>query len=423
MRFSATKAGLAVSAVAAAAFGIVLFCVSGHGAPNAGAAQQPAMSVPVVSVVTRTVPVWLDYVGTTEAIRSVTLQAQVTGYLAARGAPDGADVNEGQLLYKIDPRDYQAALNQIKAQTRRDSAAYDYSLVSQRRNSVLSKDGWVAKDTSDQTTSNLNQSEATLAADAAAIQTAELKLGYTEIRAPFPGRIGKSLVHEGALINATGTQLNTLVELDPIYATFNPSESELAAIVKSRSKGPVPAEVQVANDPDQRFSGTLLIPRQRGRSRHRDDHGARDHQQSGPCTAAGAVRSRACSHRRPARRAAGSSGRAGFGPTRQVPLRHWQGWQGRATRCLGGCQPGRHGGHRQGSVRRRPDHHRQSAKDRGGSPGAAGIVEVTARVADLNDEFDYAGVGIEILTLSALLVDDLEIDDAGRIDHGNRRRE
>ncbi len=257
MRFSATKAGLAVSAVAAAAFGIVLFCVSGHGAPNAGAAQQAAMSVPVVSVVTRTVPVWLDYVGTTEAIRSVTLQAQVTGYLAARGAPDGADVNEGQLLYKIDPRDYQAALNQIKAQTRRDSAAYDYSLVSQRRNSVLSKDGWVAKDTSDQTTSNLNQSEATLAADAAAIQTAELKLGYTEIRAPFPGRVGKSLVHEGALINATGTQLNTLVELDPIYATFNPSESELAAIVKSRSKGPVPAEVQVANDPDQRFSGTL----------------------------------------------------------------------------------------------------------------------------------------------------------------------
>jgi multidrug efflux system membrane fusion protein len=258
MRFSATNATFAVSAVAAAAIGIVLFGVSGHGAPDPGAAPRAAaMPVPVVSVVTRTVPVWLDYVGTTEAIRSVTLQAQVTGYLAARGAPDGADVTQGELLYKIDPRDYQAALNQIKAQTRRDAAAHDYSLVSQHRNSVLSKDGWVAKDTSDQTTSNLNQSEATLAADAAAIQTAELKLGYTEIRASFSGRLGKSLVHEGALINATGTQLNTLVELDPIYATFNPSESELAAITKSRSKGQVPVEVQVANDPDQRFSGTL----------------------------------------------------------------------------------------------------------------------------------------------------------------------
>jgi membrane fusion protein, multidrug efflux system len=258
MRFSATNAGFAVSAVAVAAIGIILFGVSGHGAPDPGAGPRPAaMPVPVVSVVTQTVPVWLDYVGTTEAIRSVTLQAQVTGYLAARGALDGADVTQGQLLYQIDPRDYQAALNQAKAQERHDEAAHDYSVVSQHRNSVLSKDGWVAKDTFDQTNSTLNQSEATLAVDAAAIQTAELRVSYTQIRAPFSGRLGKSLVHEGALINATGTQLNTLVELDPIYATFNPSESELAAITRSRSKAPVPAEVQVANNPDQRFSGTL----------------------------------------------------------------------------------------------------------------------------------------------------------------------
>ena len=258
MRFSATSAGFAASAVAAAAIGLVLFGVSGHGAPNAGAAPQaPAMAVPVVPVVARTVPIWLDYVGTTEAIRSVTLQAQVTGYLASRGALDGADVRQGDLLYQIDPRDHQAALNQAKAQTRRDAAAHDYSLVSQHRNSVLSKDGWVAKDTYDQTTSNLHQSEATLTADAAAVQTAELRLGYTEIRASFDGRLGKSQVHEGALINAAGTQLNTLVELDPIYATFNPSETELAGIVKSRMKGPVPVEVQVADDPKLRFSGTL----------------------------------------------------------------------------------------------------------------------------------------------------------------------
>ena len=258
MRFSATTAGFAASAMAAAAIGLFLFGVSGHGAPNAGAAPQvAAMPVPVVPVVAKTVPVWLDYVGTTEAIRSVTLQAQVTGYLAARGAKDGADVTQGELLYQIDPRDYQAALNQAKAQSRHDVAAHDYSLASQNRNSVLSKDGWVAKDTFDQTTSNLNQSEATLGVDAAAIQTAELRLSYTQIRAAFSGRLGKSQVHEGALINAAGTQLNTLVELDPIYATFNPSETELAAITKSRAKGPVPVEVQAADDPDQRFSGTL----------------------------------------------------------------------------------------------------------------------------------------------------------------------
>src|ERR1700722_8226425 len=255
MRASITAAGFAATAVAAVATGIFLFGVSGHGAPNPGAAPQAAMPVPVVSVITRTVPVWLDYVGTTEAIRTVTLQAQATGYLAARGAPDGADVKQGELLYQIDPRDYQAVLNQVKAQMQHDMAAHDYAGASQHRNSVLSKDGWVAKDTFDQTTSNFHQSEATLVADAAAIQTAQLKLSYTEIRAPFDGRLGKSLVHEGALINAAGTQFNTLVELDPIYATFNPSETELAAITQARLKGPIPVDVQTSDGAQPKFSG------------------------------------------------------------------------------------------------------------------------------------------------------------------------
>ena len=258
MRLSLTTAGLTASAVTAAAIGLVLLGASSRGAPSTGAAAQAlAMPVPVASVLSRTVPIYLDYIGTTEAIRTVTLQAQVTGYLATRGAPDGADVKQGELLYQIDPRDYQAALNQVKAQAQHDAAVQDYARVSQNRNSVLSKDGWVAKDTFDQTTSNFHQSEATLAADAAAIQTAQLKLGYTEIRAPFDGRLGKSLVHEGALINAAGTQFNTLVELDPIYATFNPSETELAAITKARLQGSIPVDVQTSDDAQPKFSGTL----------------------------------------------------------------------------------------------------------------------------------------------------------------------
>src|ERR1700736_2943155 len=258
MPLSATTAGFTVSAVAAAAIGLVLLGAASHEAPGAGSAPQAtAMPVPVAPVVRRTVPVYLDYIGRTEAIRTVTLQAQVTGYLARRGAPDGADVKQGELLYQIDPRDYQAALSQVKAQALHDAAAHDYARASQHRNSVLSNSGWVAKDTLDQTTSNFHQSEATLAADAAAIQTAELKLGYTEIRAPFAGRLGKSLVHEGTLINAAGTQFNTLVELDPIYVTFNPSETELAAITRSRSKGPLPVDVQASEGAEERLIGGL----------------------------------------------------------------------------------------------------------------------------------------------------------------------
>jgi multidrug efflux system membrane fusion protein len=248
-----------------AAAGVTAFLILGAG-KHGGGAQAAApigvgggLPVPVVAAVKKTVPIYLDYVGTTEPIRTVTLQAKVTGYLATQGAADGADVKAGDLVYRIDPRDYQAAVDQVKAQVQRDAAALEYARVSQHRNSVLTKDGWVAKDVFDQTTSTLHQSEATLASDQAALETAQLNLGYTEIRAPFAGRLSRSLVHEGTLISAGGTQLNTLVQLDPIYATFNPAETDLAVIDKARAGGPVSVEIRINDAAGLRFHGTLTF--------------------------------------------------------------------------------------------------------------------------------------------------------------------
>jgi membrane fusion protein, multidrug efflux system len=259
MRFSVKNIGLAAFGVALAAAGIVLMESSSHGAPQAPAVSMPAMPVQVVPVVRRTVPVYLDFVGTTEAIRSITLEAQVTGYLDSQAVPDGADVRQGQLVYQIDPRSYQAVLDQATAQARRDAAAYAYAQANDRRNTTLNKQGWVSNDTFDQSTSSFRQSQATLAADAAAIETARLNLGWTEIRAPFAGRFGRSLVHEGTLISAAGTQLNTLVQLDPIYATFNPSETDLALLAKFRAGTTIPAEVTVPDDGGKRYKGQLTF--------------------------------------------------------------------------------------------------------------------------------------------------------------------
>jgi RND family efflux transporter MFP subunit len=217
------------------------------------------MPVPVVQVIQQTVPVYLDFVGTTQAIRTVTLQAKVTGYLAAQPVPDGTDVRKGELLYQIDPRDYQAALDQVKAQEGRDAAALEYSAASFRRNSELAKDGWAAKDVFDQSISQLHQAQALQAVDAAAIKTATLNLGYTEITAPFSGRLGQSQVHEGALINGAGTQLNTLVQLDPIYVTFNPGEKNLAVLNKYRDGMTIPVEVTVPDDAGKRYEGALAF--------------------------------------------------------------------------------------------------------------------------------------------------------------------
>ncbi len=339
MRVTKTTLGIAATATAAAAVAVmVLSGDGGSGAKAAGPSEQAmaaGLPVPVVAVVKKSVPVYLDYVGTAEAIRTVTLQAKVTGYLASRGAADGADVKEGDLLYRIDPRDYQAALDQVKAQAQRDEASHDYSRVSQHRNAVLSKDGWVPQDTSDQTTSTLHQSDATLAADRAAIETAQLNLGYTEIRAPFAGRLSRSLVHEGALINATATQLNTLVQLDPIYATFNPSEKDLGpqVIDKYRASWRRPGR-----DPSSRTTGPPRqlqrhpdLHRQYRRSRHRDHHRPRDNRQPRPVAAPRSVCACPPSPHRPAGCAAGAASGARLEPAWEIRLRRRRGQPGGAA--------------------------------------------------------------------------------------------
>jgi len=226
---------------------------------DAAAAQgggSAALPVPVSAVVQKTVPIEFEYVGTTDAVRTITLEAPVTGYLMRHPVADGADVRKGELLYQIDPRSYEAALNEARAQAQRDSAAHQYAAANRLRNLAL-RTGVIPLDVMQQGATAEQQESAVQAIDRAAIATAELNLGHTSIRAPFAGRLSFTQVHEGALITVPGTQLNTLVQLDPIYTTFSPPAHDLARIERAQSRAPVPVDVIVEGSAQPEYHGTL----------------------------------------------------------------------------------------------------------------------------------------------------------------------
>jgi len=257
---------LKIVLAALAAIGVVGFvgsrAVGDHADGATESAPAPAtmaMPVPVVTVVKKTLPIYLDYPGRIESIRSIALQARVSGYIDAQPAADGADVKSGDLLYKIDPRDLEAALEQANAQAQRDQASLEYAKANFGRGEELVKSGFVTKDAYDQRASSMHQVEAQLVLDRAAIEAAKLNLGYTEIRAPFSGRLGRNQAAKGALVGSASGALNTLVELDPIYVAFNPSESDLVEIAKARTAGKVEAEISVAGKADAIRNGELTF--------------------------------------------------------------------------------------------------------------------------------------------------------------------
>jgi membrane fusion protein, multidrug efflux system len=262
MRHWKTGVGV-VAALATGAAGLSV--IRNNGAMMGGAARAatapPAfvMPVPVVPVAKKAVPVYREYTARTEAIRSISIMPRISGYIQKQDTPDGADVREGDLLYTIDPRDVQAALDQVKAQMLRDKAALEYARSNLNRGAALVGNGFLAKDTYDQRASAQGQAEAVLAMDDAAMRTAELNLSYTQVRAPFSGRLGRNQASVGTLVSPGGSALNTLVQLSPIYVTFNPSETDLAELAQAKAAGKVMAEVSVGGHDQERHTGELTF--------------------------------------------------------------------------------------------------------------------------------------------------------------------
>lgn len=245
-----------------------VFIVSAFAATYLGAcsekkAQAPqSLSVPVTAaaVVQKTVPVQIRAIGNVEPYATVAVKSQIGGVLMRVHFKEGQDVNKGALLFTIDPRPYEAALKQAEANLAKDAAQVENAREEVRRYAELVKKGYVAQEQYDQIRTNAAALEATVNADKAAVENAQLQLKYCFISSPLTGRTGSLISYEGNLIKATAdTSMVVINQTQPIYVTFSVPEQHLAEIKKYMAIEKVKVEAAIGKDDNHPAEGVLTF--------------------------------------------------------------------------------------------------------------------------------------------------------------------
>lgn len=190
-------------------------------------APTPEATPPTVSVsppLQREVTDYADYPGRMAATDSVQVRARVTGYLLKINFKDGAEVKENEILYEIDPRPYQAVLEQAQAQVRLQEAQLKYQESLYNRDVRLTGAAAVSKEELQKDLAARDTTQAQVNAAKANVEQAQLNLNFTKVVAPISGRLSRTLITRGNLVVADQTVLTTIDALDPIYAYFDVDE-------------------------------------------------------------------------------------------------------------------------------------------------------------------------------------------------------
>lgn len=227
-------AALVVLAIAAGA-GWLLFGTAAR-APQAATAPPPAPAVGVRLAAMKGVSQSFEFVGRVKAIEKVELRARVEGFLEKVLFREGQDVKAGELLYQIEKVQFQAALDQAKANLAVAEATLTNAKVEYERSLELSKRNFSPQSDVDQKRAALDTATGRVMQVKAALTQAQVSLDYTDIRAPIDGRIGRTAYTVGNLVNPASGVLATIVSQDPVYVLFPVSVRDLEAIREARRK-------------------------------------------------------------------------------------------------------------------------------------------------------------------------------------------
>ncbi len=187
--------------------------------------KPPAPAVSVYSIKAQPIGGYREFVARTEAFKEANLRARVEGELVERRFREGSIVEKGQVLLKIDPAAYQAALSAAKADLSSRISGEENAKRNLKRANDLIEDGYISQSDYDRLTTEDSQAKSAVKSARASLEKAELNLSYTTITAPFTGRIGKVNYNVGNIVGPTSSALATLIITDPIFVSFQVEES------------------------------------------------------------------------------------------------------------------------------------------------------------------------------------------------------
>jgi membrane fusion protein (multidrug efflux system) len=244
-------------------------CSPSSGPAPAGGGAPPPAEVGVVTTTPRAVPLTTELPGRLEASRVAQVRARAAGILLQRAFREGSDVKAGQLLFRIDPAPYAATLASAQATLQRAQANLTQAAAQAERFKPLADANAISQQEFINAVAARQQAEADVAAAKAAVQTAQINLGYASVTAPIGGRIGRALVTEGALVGqGEATHVATIQQIDPMYLNCTQSTTEVLRLRRALDSGrlaaaggPGAARVRVVLDDGSVYPlpGTLLF--------------------------------------------------------------------------------------------------------------------------------------------------------------------
>src|SRR5215469_2205851 len=224
-------------------------------------AEAPAPAAPKNVLVTRVrtmdVPIQVHEFGRISSPETVNIQPQVSGRVTEVHFVDGQEVKKGDLLFVIDPRPFQADLEQSQGQLKSDQAQLVMNQRDLQRDEQIGQQRFVSAQQIDHDRAQVENFQGAVAKDQAAIDLAKLNLEYSSVRSPLDGRTGRRLVDPGNYVSTGGSVLVNIQRLDPVYIDFTVSENDLEPLRENMARGRLSVEVTTPAKPDVIKEGTL----------------------------------------------------------------------------------------------------------------------------------------------------------------------